>query len=96
MTESRPCVVCDKDCDRGDLHNGCAAVVERMLCEPMPGDAAFIAGCNATTRRRWLDGSGGERRMADGTINPAFVPGHTMFVDDRILARVRGEMVRRP
>lgn len=96
MKEEKPCIVCDDPCVGGDLHNGCAAVVERMICEPMAGDAAFIAGCNATSRRRWLDGNGGEQRMADDTLNPAFVPGHTMFVDNGILARVRGEMARRP
>lgn len=96
MRESKPCVVCDGPCVGDDLHNACAAVVERMIREPWDGDAAFIAGCNATPRRRWLDGSGGEQHMADGTPNPAFVPGHLMFVDDGILARIRGEMARRP
>lgn len=43
-------------------------------------------------RRRWLDGSGGEQRFADDAPNPAFVPGHTLYVGPDVVARVRAEM----
>lgn len=94
MIDPKLCIVCDKDCERGDLHNACAAVVEVMLRTPRPGDAEYIAACAQSSRRRWLDGSGGEQRFDDGTLNPAFVAGHTMYVGPDVIARVRAEMER--
>ena len=92
MTEPQPCIVCDKDCERSDLHNSCAAMVELMLRAPRSGDAEYIAACAQVSRRRWLDGSGGEQHFEDGTLNPAFVAGHTMYVGPDVIARVRAEM----
>lgn len=94
MTPTRACIVCDKDCAHGDLHNACAAVVECMIATPRAGDDAFIHAATRAGRRRWLDGSGGEPMIADGVPNPAFVPGHTMYVGLDVVARVRAEMPR--
>ena len=95
MDEPNPCIACDKDCERGDFHNGCAAIVSLMLTAPRAGDAEYIAACAQTSRRRWLDGSGGEQRFEDGTLNPAFVPGHTLYVGPDVIARVRADLERR-
>lgn len=92
MIDPKPCIACDKDCERGDLHNACAGVVEVMLKAPRPGDAEYLAACARSTRRFWLDGSGGEQRFADDAPNPAFVPGHTLYVGPDVIARVRAEM----
>ena len=91
-TPQRPCIACDKPCERGDLHNACAGVVEVMLKAPRQGDAEYIAACARVTRRRWLDGSGGDQRFGDGTPKSAFVPGHTLYVGPDVIARVRAEM----
>lgn len=95
MTDPKPCIACDKDCERGDLHNGCGAMVEVMLTTPRAGDAEYLEACALTTRRKWLDGSGGEPYLADGTKNPAFVPGHTLYAGPEVVARVRADMERR-
>jgi hypothetical protein len=91
VIDPKPCIACGKPCERGDLHNACAGVVELMLKSPRPGDAEYLAACAMVTRRRWLDGSGGEHRFADDAPNPAFVPGHTLYVGPDVIARVRAE-----
>jgi hypothetical protein len=96
VTDPKPCIVCDKLCDYGDLHSGCGAIVELMISDPRPGDAEYLAACARVSRRRWLDGDGGEQRFADDTLNPAFVAGHTLYVGPAVVDRVRSEMVKRP